>query len=158
MQRLHSVWKIFHAFHESTQHLFWTPDMKDVMTLKGRSNRPPMTAGGPALRALRQGTLHRQEGKCPLCGEEFRAPWQCKFRQGRVTDLPAQWKQRLAASIEPELCNRAKKASGPHTHLAHMSVSRLIALPLQGVHEVSIYRRLYVSKNVHASTHYVGVN
>lgn len=35
--------------------------------------------------------------------------------------------------------------SSTHTHLAHMSVSRLNALPLKGVHEVRMYIRSYVT-------------
>ena len=64
---------------------------------------------GPALRALHQGTLHGQQGHCPLCGEDLTFThllWQCRFWKGKVKDICEQWKERLAAGTEPELWQR----------------------------------------------------
>ena len=67
-----------------------------------------------ALRAFHQGTLHGQEGSCPLCGEDItfiHLLWQCSFWKGRVKDLPDQWHERLQAGTEPELWNRGMTQS-----------------------------------------------
>ena len=66
------------------------------------------------IRALHQGTLHGQEGQCPLCGVELTFThllWECSFWQGRVRDIPAQWKERIQANSEPELWNRGMTQS-----------------------------------------------
>lgn len=66
-----------------------------------------MTAS--ALRALHQGTLYGEEGKCPLCNQELtfiHLIWQCQYWKGRVKNLPAQWKECLECGTEPELWNR----------------------------------------------------
>ena len=196
-QHLHSVWKIYHSFDESTRHLFWTSwnvalgalqkvryrwqvvsgplqalqaylldydfdlsagptwrrtgyggipdcvlsleecwpellyklqtecrwqrllrltryegchdlerplDWQVSLTLQKMSEK-----NGPALRAFHQGTLHGQQGNCPLCGEDLTFThllWQCRFWKGKVKDIPEEWKSRLAAGTEPELWQR----------------------------------------------------
>ena len=179
-QHLHSVWKIFHSFDESTQHLFWTSwnvalgalqkvryrwqvvngplqalqaylldydfdlsdghecwptlqfklraefrwqrllritryegchDLERLLDWQVSLTLQKMSGDtlGPGLRALHQGTLHGQDGRCPLCGEELtfiHLLWQCSFWKGKAKDLPEQWKERLAAGTEPELWQR----------------------------------------------------
>ena len=66
------------------------------------------------IRALHQGTLHGQTGKCPLCGVELtfiHLLWECSFWEGRVQPLPDQWRDRIQANTEPELWNRGMTQS-----------------------------------------------
>ena len=79
-------------------------DWQVSLTLQKMSEK-----NGPALRAFHQGTLHGQQGHCPLCGEDLTFThllWQCRFWKGKVKDIPEQWKQRLEAGTEPELWQR----------------------------------------------------
>ena len=66
------------------------------------------------IRALHQGALHGQSGKCPLCGVELtfiHLLWECSFWEGRVQPLPDQWRDRIQANTEPELWNRGMTQS-----------------------------------------------
>ena len=197
-QHLHTVWKIYHAFPESAQHLFWSSwiialgallkvryrwqvvsgplqalqaylldyefDIHDgkqwkrtgyggipdcVLSLEDcwpvllqklteefkwqrllrltryegchglerpldwavswRLQKTTSERTATALRTFHQGTLHGQQGTCPLCAKDLtfvHLVWECQYWKGRVKDLPEQWKERLAAGTEPELWNR----------------------------------------------------
>ena len=79
-------------------------DWQVSLTLQKMSEK-----NGPALRAFHQGTLHGQQGNCPLCGDDLtfiHLLWQCRFWKGKVKDIPEEWKTRLAAGTEPELWQR----------------------------------------------------
>ena len=103
---------------------------------------------GPALRALHQGTLHGQQGHCPLCGEDLTFThllWQCRFWKGKVKDIPEQWKQRLAAGTEPELWQRGMVQSifyiqeggmGTFQHEGTWTMEEAFAIPAE--HAISL--------------------
>ena len=83
------------------QPLDWTMSHKMQRTTSGRL--------ACALRAFHQGTLHGFKGQCPLCGVELSTVhliWECSYWQGRVKDIPDEWKDRISQNIEPEIWNR----------------------------------------------------
>lgn len=53
--------------------------------------------------------MRGQSGSCPQCGADLSFThllWECKFWDGKVKALPAEWFHRILHSIEPELWKR----------------------------------------------------
>ena len=92
------------------QPLDWTMSLKLQRTTSDRL--------ACALRAFHQGTLHGFTGQCPLCGVELSTVhlvWECSYWQGRVKDIPDEWKDRISQNIEPEIWNIRERHGGPST-------------------------------------------
>ena len=101
------------------QPLDWTMSLKLQRTTSDRL--------ACALRAFHQGTLHGFKGQCPLCAVEISTVhliWECSYWQGRVKDIPDEWKGRISQNIEPEIWHRGlaqlpfrERHGGPSTFI-----------------------------------------
>ena len=90
--------------------------------------------------AFHQGTLNGQDGHCPLCGAELtfvHLVWECSYWQGKVKELPDEWKDRTSQNIEPEIWNRGiSQGYGKWEHLlpchidhGHAAMLAVLTLP-----------------------------